>query len=114
MKAAKTMLMAGLLLTTGIVLGGCAASGRTADASEHAVMCPKCETICVRERGSVGARDLQRFSLTTDMTCPNCDNRAKEYLRDAKAVTHECPECKVTLKSDTPAKPISHVGHKHQ
>lgn len=114
MKAIKTLMMAGVLLTVGLAAGGCASSGRTADASDHAVMCPKCETIWVRERSSIGARDVQRFSLKRDMTCPTCDKAAAAYLQDGKTVLHDCPDCKVTLKAYTPAKPMSHIGHKHQ
>lgn len=95
-------LVAGLAVT--VFVTGCDSSRRiaTADEQTHAytegMMCPKCETVWVRERKRSGPRKVIRFSHSREMSCPDCDVMAQSQLREGgKVMLHECPTCKVTL-----------------
>ena len=62
-------------------------------------MCPKCETVWVRERNRYGPRNVIRLGYSRETTCPDCDAMARSrLLEDGKVMLHECPTCKITPK----------------
>lgn len=101
-----------LALSLAVVLSGCATSNETADATDHMIMCPKCETVWRIERKGHGSK-VRVTHFSRDMTCETCDKTAKAYFEDGKLTLHNCPTCKVTPKVLKPRRPISHLGHKH-
>ena len=115
MYKATKVVAAGVVLAAGFILAGCATTGQQADASDHVVMCSKCETVWIRESRGLGhPQKTRRFTYKRDMTCPTCDKTAAAYFENGEKVLHDCPECKVTPKVYKPRKPKSHIGHKHQ
>lgn len=111
---ATRVVVAGMALAVGLILAGCASTGQTPDTTDHAIMCPKCDTVWIRKSKWVGPKNVRRFSYKQEMTCPDCDKMAKAYFEGDKKVLHECQTCKVTPKEYKPRKPIDHTFHKHQ
>lgn len=78
------------------LLLGCQASGKSAATTDHAVMCPTCETVWVPEVTGQGTK-VMTLQSRAKMVCPTCDAMAKSHLTsDGKVVLHACPDCKVT------------------
>lgn len=99
-------------------LAACQSSSETraeeAGVSDHAVVCPACETVWVARPTLVGPRNIDRLQYERQMNCPACDKMATAYLQDGKAVLHNCPDCKVTPKAYKPRRGMDHTGDKHQ
>ena len=107
-------LIAGALLLTGALgMMGCQSSSKTAS-GDHALVCPKCETIWVAQNKMFsGPREVHRLQYQPQMSCPTCDKTATAYFEDGQMALHECPDCKVTPRIYK-SHPIDHAGHKHQ
>ena len=90
-----------------VVSAGCASKGSKNNnaAAGAAMMCPKCETVWVREASVWGPHHVTTWTSKANMTCPECDAMAKSQLMgDGKVMLHECPTCKVTPIRVDPAK----------
>ncbi|QNN21787.1 hypothetical protein HED60_05705 [Planctomycetales bacterium ZRK34] len=112
MKLMTLALAAGIAIGVGL-LTGCESSQKTDADSGMAMMCPKCETVWVREDVGNNPR-VQRYQTKREMVCSDCDKMATAYLEGDHAVLHDCPTCKVSLEAMQPPKGVSHTLHKHQ
>ena len=107
----------GLLCTCVALLAlasACASKGHEDKAAAStAMMCPKCETVWVRESSMIGSKNIAVWSSKPAMTCPECDAMAKSQLQDdGKVMLHACPTCKVTPVRVDPAQ-ASHAKGTH-
>lgn len=107
----KSILTAASFVLGASLLAGCASNARPAnDATvSAAMMCPKCETVWVRNVTGQGTK-VQSFSSEKKMVCPDCDQTARAYLQGDKTVLHNCPMCKVTPQVVTPTEPSHPKG----
>ena len=110
--------MLGTILGAALVMVACESTPnggmKAANATDHAVVCPKCETIWIARPTRTGPRNIDRLQYSRAMTCPTCEKMAAAYLQGEKVVMHECPDCKATPKVYEPRRPLDHTGHKHQ
>lgn len=100
MKTLLGVIVAGGLLTTLAFVAGCSSEQKADAGNTHAyvsgMMCPKCETVWVRERKAAYGK-VSRLAYNSEMTCPDCDAMAEsKLLEDGKVQLHDCPNCKVT------------------
>ncbi len=102
------VLVASGLLAGALLVAGCASTDSSSTASKEmhsnmqGMMCPKCETVWIRDRSQPGSK-ITSLRHKTQMTCPDCDAMAKSQLmEDGKVMLHECPTCKVSLESLAP------------
>lgn len=106
-------------MAVGIAMGlsfltGCESSQKAAaDDSQAMMMCPKCETVWVRDT-TTSPPHIRRYQAERTMVCPDCDKMATAYLEGDQAVLHDCLKCKVSLEALQPPKGVSHTLHKHQ
>jgi hypothetical protein len=63
--------------------------------TDHALMCPKCETVWTTHYVDQNTKTARMVSKR-NMVCPTCDQMAEAYMKDGEKVLHECPDCKVT------------------
>ena len=105
--------MAAFMAAGAVALVGCQSSSKSAS-SDHALVCPKCETVWVAEKKVFsGPREVHRLQYKPAMSCPTCDKTAKAYFEGGGMALHECPDCKAAPRVYKPH-PIDHAGHKHQ
>lgn len=94
----QSLILGVAVLAAGLLVTGCSSAEKASDeGASMAVMCPKCETVWIREYTDHGPH-TRTLVTKPGMTCPTCDKMAKAYLEDQKMVMHECPDCKVTPK----------------
>jgi Zn finger protein HypA/HybF involved in hydrogenase expression len=102
MKPMTLALAAGIAIGAGLLVG-CGSSQKTDAEDGMAMMCPKCETVWVRQTVGNNPR-VQRYQTQREMVCADCDKMAMAYLDGDQVVLHECPMCKATpvaVRSDT-------------
>jgi hypothetical protein len=112
-----TALVAPSVLGLLLAVGGCAADNGGAESGGHAshvshggVMCPKCETVWMKETTPSGTR-ITAYQSRPEMVCPDCEKMAKSQLSgDGQTMLHECPTCKVTPKAINPVGGPSRAG----
>ena len=100
MSRITNIIVSTLTLTLALVAAGCQANGKASSATstDHARMCPRCETVWVPEVRGQGTK-VTVLASAAKMTCPTCDSMAKSHLTgDGKVQLHDCPDCKVAPK----------------
>ena len=96
------------------IASACASKGHHDKSASAAMMCPKCETVWVRESSTTGPKNITVWSSKSAMTCPECDAMARsQLLEDGKVMLHACPTCKVTPIRVDPSQ-SSHAKGTHQ
>ena len=105
----KSIFGTALIGILGLMLaaGGCASNGNgdsgAAASAGDGMMCPKCETVWVRNDKKMGPKYDRLTWAEKKMVCPDCDATAKAYFENGEKVLHNCPTCNVTPETLTPS-----------